>query len=142
MVEFIHVPPHEIDNLPTEAIKYLSDAIRRTPASTSRLDITLDMARKGYGDIYLVKDADALIGAVNILVYDTPEGRIVSPFLVGGIRMHSWAAALKDFTFKFCESINAIAIRCIARKGWNKLYPMGKVVGYVYDYPLNREGVG
>ena len=123
-----------VDDLCPKAIAYLDQAIKRTPASTSRLDVTLQMARK-YGDIYLVHDED-LIGAVYLLVYSTDKGKVISPVLVGGKNLARWRDALHDFMISKAKENSAIAIRFIARKGWMKAYPMCRNIGTIYEFMM------
>lgn len=134
MITFLKILPEEIDNLPSEAIKYLEDAIKRTPASTSRLDVTLDIAKKGFGNIYTISNNDQLVGCCYILVYDTPKGKVVSPVLLAGEYMYVWQDAFYDFLRDFCGKVKATKARWIGRKGWAKAWPKAKVIGYVYEH--------
>lgn len=121
-----------VDGLTLKAKYYLEQAIKRTPASTSRLDKTLQMAHK-FGDLYTVHDGE-MIGAIYVLIYDTPEGKVVSPVLVGGIMLHKWRDDLHDFLVAECTRVNGIAVRFIARRGWAKKYPMCKNIGTIYEW--------
>lgn len=136
---FQKIPPDQIDNLEPQAIAYLENAIRRTPASTSRLDVTLDIAAKGYGNLYLIYRFTVLTGAAYILVYDTPQGKIVAPVLVGGDHMASWQADFYEFVQAFSRHCGAVKIRWIGRKGWGKAYPKSRVIGYIFEHAV--EGV-
>ena len=79
MIEFLKVKPENIPYLPFKAVKFLEEAIKRTPASTSNLAVTLEIAAKGYGNIYLVVSGDDIIGTIYLLTYDTENGKILSP---------------------------------------------------------------
>ncbi len=133
MITFQKILPENISGLPIKVIRYLQDAIKRTPASTSRLDVVLDIAKKGYGNLYTIYDEKRLIGACYLLIYDTPEGKIVSPCLVGGDNMRTWRKDFHKFLYEFCLLTNAIKVRWIGRKGWAKAYPNSKVIGYVME---------
>lgn len=122
-----------VGDLPPLAIHYLDMAIKRTPASTSRLDVTLQMAQK-YGDLYLVKDGEFVIGAVYNLIYNTEEGKVISPVLVGGKNLSKWRKDLFDFLFGELTRLDAVACRFIGRKGWLKAYPMCKNIGTIYEF--------
>lgn len=137
---FLKVQPAEIDLLHPKAIQYLQDATDRTPGSVSRLDVTLDIAKKGYGNIYLIFDENTLTGVAYILVYPSPRGKIVSPILVGGDNMRSWQKDFYDFIQDFARKLNAVKIRWIGRKGWMKAYPKSKVIGYVIEHEVDQQG--
>lgn len=130
MVRFQRVP---VDDLPELAIHYLDMAIKRTPASTSKLDVTLQMARK-YGDLYLVMDGEELTGAIYLLIYNTDEGKVLSPVLVGGRNLSRWKNDLFDFLVSELKRVEGIACRFIARKGWMKAYPMCRNIGTIYEF--------
>lgn len=134
MIEFQLYPPDAIANLPQQMIDYLQKAIDRTPASVSRLDITLDMAQKGYGSIYAVLHDGKLTGAAYILVYDRKEGKAVSPFLVGGDNLRLWQDELFHFIVNMAKSLGGCPVYFIARRGWLKRYPMCKIIGHIYEY--------
>lgn len=136
MIKFLHVAPEYIDQMPALAVDYLQQAIDRTPASTSRLDITLDMAKKGYGGVYLICEEDALVGATYVLSYDTKEGKVISPVLLAGKNMRHWHKDYYDFIMSLAKSVNAVAVRSIGRKGWLRKFPMGKNIGTIYEYML------
>lgn len=131
MIEFRRVTVEQLD---PKAKHYLSEAVRRTPASTDRIDITLELAKK-YGEIYQVYSGE-LTGAVYILTYDTKEGKVVSPVLVGGKNLSGWQKNLHDFLINEASKLDAVAIRFIARKGWGKLYPMCRNIGTIYELKL------
>lgn len=136
MIRFQKIPPTEIDNLDPLAVKFLDEAIKRTPASTSRLDVTLDIAKKGYGNIYTIHDEDSLVGATYLLVYPTPQGKVVGIVLLGGRKLESWKHAYYNFAVDFANKLDAIAIRFISRDGWGKKYPMCKRIGGIYELKL------
>lgn len=137
-ITFLKVPPEQINDLPPLALEYLENAIIRTPASTERLDVMLDIARKGYGNTYLIYDGEDLKGAAYILTYDTKHGKVVSPVLIGGNDMDSWDADAKSALKQFCILQNASTIYFIGRKGWKKKYPAAKIIGYVYEMDVLR----
>lgn len=134
MIRFELVPPADIHALPIQAVKYLERAILRTPASTSNLDFTLQVASKGFGAVYLVFDDDKLTGATYILTYDTSEGKIISPVLVGGKNMERWRKEYWDFIFGLGVDSKSSFSRFISRTGWKKRYPKCRVIGYIYEY--------
>lgn len=137
---FLKILPEQIANLPAQAIKYLEDAIIRTPASTSRLDVTLDIAKKGFGNIYLIYVDEVLKGASYILVYDTKIGKIVAPVLLAGDDMELWNEEFHNFMYEFGGLLGAKKARWIGRKGWKKAYPKSKVIGYVYEHDYEPYG--
>lgn len=120
--------------MPSQAVKYLEQAILRTPASTSKLDFTLQVAAKGFGAVYLVMDGKKLVGATYILTYDTRDGKVISPVLVGGKNMSRWRKDYWDFVHAQGEKVKANYSRFISRTAWKKVYPECKVIGYVYEY--------
>lgn len=132
---FQKIPPEEIDNLPAQAIKYLQDAVKRSPSRVSSLELTLDIAKRGYGNLYLVY-REKLIGACYILVCPAPDGKIVAPDLVGGDDMKIWNADFHQFLFEFGQLIGAVKVSWIGRKGWSKAYPKSKIIGYIYEHAL------
>lgn len=129
MIEFKRV---SVDELTPISLGYLEKAIKRTPASTSRLDITLHIART-YGDLYHVYNGE-LTGAVYMLIYDTPEGKVISPCLVGGKNLSRWQEDLYQFLLSELKRVNGVACRFIARKGWMKKYPSCKNIGTIYEW--------
>lgn len=128
--------PASIDKLPVRAIEYLYDAIRYTPASTSRLDVTLDIAKKGYGNIYLIYNGGKLTGAAYLLVYDTPQGKVVAPVLLGGDNMNIWRDDWYHFVFQFSSKIGAKKVKWIGRKGWHRAFPKSRIIGYVMEHDV------
>lgn len=132
MITFNRTPVNELS---IQAMGYLDRAIKRTPASTSRLDVTLKMAQT-YGDVYVVMEDKIMMGAVYLLTYNTDEGKVISPVLVGGIKLSHWQNDLHDFLIGQAKAINAVAIKFIARKGWHKMYPMCKNIGTIYEFRM------
>ncbi len=137
MITFQKIPPELIPQLSEQAIKYLDDAIKRTPASVSRLDVTLDMAAKGYGNVYAVYDDGIFTGICYLLVYPTDAGKVVSPCLIGGDNMKAWRKDFHKFLYEFCCLSNAVKVRWIGRKGWAKAYPHSKVIGYIMESEIS-----
>lgn len=137
MITFQKILPDGIADLPVKAIHYLQQAINRTPASTSRLDVTLDIARKGYGNMYAVYDERKLTGMCYLLLYDSPEGKIASPCLIGGDNMRIWKRDFHKFLYEFCQLSGAIKCRWIGRKGWAGAYPKSKVIGYIMEHEIS-----
>lgn len=127
----------EAKELPPLAIQFLQEAINRTPGSTARLDLTLDMAAKGFGDLYLIEDGE-LIGCMYILTYTAKARKVVCPVLIGGRNMRKWHAEAEEFVIAGAKRINAL-IRAVGRRGWRKRFPQSKVIGYIYEY--DPEGV-
>lgn len=117
-------------------MRFLREASRRTPASTENIEMIMSLAAKGYGGVYLIYLADKLVGATYILSYDTDNGKVLSPVLLGGIKINNW----KDDYFLFITDIarslcNPPApIRYIGREGWAKVFPMCKPIGTVYEF--------
>lgn len=136
MIIFQKILPENIDSLPSEAVKFLDDAIKRTPASTSRLDVTLDIAKKGYGNIYTISNNGFLVGCCYLLVYDTPRGKVVSPVLLGGEYMYVWQDDFYEFLYDFCQKVEAVKVRWIGRKGWSKAWPKARVIGYTFEHDI------
>ena len=136
-IKFLHVLPTDLDSLPEIAITWLQNAIDRTPASTSRLNITLDIAKKGYGDIFLITAGEEMTGVCYLLTYDTKDGKVLSPVLVGGKNMSRWKKDFHEFLYKVAERINPeVIVRFIARKGWGKEFPDCKVIGHIYEHRI------
>jgi hypothetical protein len=134
-IRFIHVLSQDLDHIPEQAIKYLQQAIDRTPASTSRLDIIMEIAKKGFGDVFLIMNDDDLTGVCYLLTYDTKDGKVLSPVLVGGKNMSKWKTDFHDFLYKIAENMNERHIvRFIARKGWGRAYPDCKIIGHIYEF--------
>ncbi len=134
---FQKIIPEKVDEIPAQAIKYLEDAVIRTPASTSRIDVTMDIAKKGYGNIYLIHIDQKLTGACYLLVYPTKLGKVIAPVLVGGDNMHLWHDDFYDFVQEFSRKLEGHKIRWIGRKGWHKAYPKSRVIGYVYEHDVD-----
>jgi hypothetical protein len=137
VITFRKIAPNNIDSLPKTAIRYLDEANRRTPASASRIDVTLDIAKRGYGNIYLIYNGDWLAGACYILTHDTPKGKVVSPVLVGGKNMHIWHDDFYNFIQEFSKLVGAVKIHWMGRKGWLKAYPKSRVIGYVFEHDVD-----
>lgn len=91
------------------------------------------MAARGIGDIYLIEDGE-LIGCTYIVAYPTIDGKVLSPVLVGGQKLHRWRDDLHDFLVAELKRIDGEAIRFIARKGWVKKYPMCRNIGTIYEW--------
>lgn len=140
MITFQKILPEDIINLSPLALYYLQQASDRTPASTGRFDVTLDIAKKGYGNIYLIFNDNELTGCCYIMVYPSKVGKIVAPILVGGSHMESWNADFYEFVQDFSRKLDAHKIRWIGRKGWKKAYPKSKVIGYVYEHDVDQWG--
>lgn len=138
MIRFLSVSPDQVDALPFEAVEFLDNAIKRTPASTACLDMTMDIARKGFGNIYIVMDEEEIVGATYILSYDTPEGKIISPVLLGGKNMKKWRDDYFNFITNFARTLSSPYIRFVARKGWERFYPMCKNIGTIYEFDLRH----
>ena len=138
MIIFRKIPPEGINNLPKAAIRYLEEAERRTPANVGRLDITLEIAKKGYGNIYLIYNGDWLCGACYILTHDTNKGKVVAPVLVGGDNMHLWQSDFYNFIQDFSRLVGAVKIHWMGRKGWLKAYPKSRVIGYTFEHDVDR----
>lgn len=136
MTDFIRV---SVEQLNATSRHYLAEAARRTPASTDRIEITLEIAKK-YGEIYEVYKS-GLIGCIYVLTYNTKEGKVLSPVLVGGKDMGLWQQDLYDFLVAEAKKLDAVAIRFIARKGWGKLYPMCRNIGTIYEWKPARNDV-
>lgn len=136
MITFLKVLPNEIDFLSPQAVEYLQNAIDRTPASTSRLDVTIDIAKKGYGNVYLIFNDNELTGVAYILVYSSLKGKVVAPVLVGGDNMHIWQQDFFDFVNNFSMKLGADKVRWIGRKGWKKAYPKARVIGYIFEHDV------
>lgn len=135
-MDFIKIAPTEIDILPPLAVKYLEQAIKRTPASTSRLDITLDIARKGYGNIYLIFDGAILMGATYLVVYPTDKGKVLGIILLGGTKIKRWKDDYYKFATSFGRNVGAYKINYIGRDGWGPVFPMCKRVGSIFELTL------
>lgn len=133
MIEFHRVPPENIQFLPFKAIKYIEGAIQRTPANVTRLDVVLDVISKGHGDLYLISRDDEIIGITYLLTYDTAEGKVLSPVLTAGYKMASWSQDYADFLYKYAASSNIKILRFIGRRGWTKMFPKAKIIGYVCE---------
>lgn len=129
MIEFRRVA---VDDLLPQARKYLAEAVRRTPASTDRIDITLEMAKK-YGEIYTVYDTQ-LTGCLYLLTYNTKEGKILSPVLVGGKNLKKWRNELFNFLADELKKVDGVAVRYIGRKGWLKTFPTCRNIGTIYEW--------
>lgn len=142
MITFQKIPPERVEFLPELALKYLETAIKRTPASASRLDITLELAKRGNGNIYLICSDYILTGICYLIACDTTEGKVVCPCLVGGDNMRHWLDDFHKFVYEFAQSINAHKVRWIGRKGWAKAFPKSQVIGYIFEHKLTpfREG--
>lgn len=132
---FLPISAEEIEQIP-QAMHYLQQAIERTPASTNRLDITMEMAKRGYGEFYLAILADVLVGVAYVMTYNTKDGKVLSPVLLGGKYMNTWDYDWFDFMFKKAQQIGAKPVRFIARKGWKKKYPKLKIIGHIYEFIL------
>lgn len=136
MITFQKIAPEKVKKLPSIAIKYLEEAIRRTPASTSRLDVMLDVAEKGYGNVYVVYDDARIMGVTYLLTYDTPEGKVLGIVLLGGRRMGLWKDDYYWFIMKFCAMSGCRMINYLARKGWLKMFPKARIIGYIYEHDV------
>lgn len=134
-MDFLKIPPQEIANLPKLAVKYLEDAINRTPGSTSRPDVFWDIAKKGYGNIYLIYDGMMLMGATYLLVHDTPEGKVVGIVLLGGRKMRLWIKEYYNFVREFQILTNSVCVRFIGRDGFAGVVPCRRIGG-IYEADL------
>jgi len=135
-ISFQKILPENLDQIPIQAVKYLETAIIRTPASTSRLDVTLEIAKKGYGNVYLIYMDRVLLGACYILVYPTKKGKVIAPVLLAGDFMELWYEDFREFLYDFSKKLDAYKIRWIGRKGWAKAFPKSRVIGYVYEHDI------
>lgn len=134
-MDFIKIAPNQIATIPKLAIKFLEDAIRRTPASTSKPEIFWEIAKKGYGNIYLIYDGTKLMGATYLLIHDTDKGKVLGIVLLGGQKLKKWSGAYYDFIREFQIKTKSIAVRCMAREGWFKIFPC-KRIGGIFEADL------
>jgi len=114
-------------------MRFLKEANRRTPASTENIEMLMTMALHGYGGIYLIYLNDKIVGATYILSYDTENGKVLSPVLLGGVKINEWKDDYHDFILATAKSLKA-PIRFIGREGWIKIFPMCKAIGTVYEF--------
>lgn len=134
-MDFLKVELTQIPLMPILAKKYLEDAIKRTPGSTSKPEVFWQIAQKGYGNIYLIYDGIILMGATYLLVHDTDKGKVVGIVLLGGKKLKKWSGAYYDFIREFQIKVNAVTVRCIARDGWFKIFPC-KRIGGIFEADL------
>jgi hypothetical protein len=134
-VDFLSIAPQEIANLPKKALKFLEEASRRTPGSVNKPEILLEMAAKGYGNVYLIYDNHELFGATYFVVHDTDKGKVIGIILLGGKKINIWCQEYIDFMAKFQKMVGAIAIRSMARDGWAKFFPC-KRIGSIFEVDL------
>lgn len=134
-MDFLKITPNEIHLLPPLAVKFLEDAIKRTPGSTSKPEIFWELVKKGYGNIYLIYDGIILMGATYLLVHDTDKGKVVGVVLLGGRKLKKWNNAYVNFVREFQLMVGAISVRSIARLGWGKVFPC-KQIGGIFEVDL------
>lgn len=134
-MDFLKVEPSQIPSIPQMAVKFLEDAIKRTPGSTSRPDVFWGIAKKGYGNIYLIYDGMLLVGATYLLVHDTPEGKVIGIVLLGGKRMRKWIEQYYNFIREFQILTKAVCVRFIGRDGFAGVVPC-KRIGGIYEADL------
>lgn len=114
------------------AIKYISDAIRRTPGNIETVESILAKIKNRQGDLFLIQKEKATIGIVYLEFYK--KASVLCPVLVSGSHRKEWQRNLYIFLFDMRRTVKADSVIFVARKGWEKLYPMCKVVGSVYEY--------
>lgn len=134
-MDFIKIHPNQIQTLPKLAIKFLEDAIKRTPGSTSKPEIFWEIAKRGNGNIYLIYDGLILMGATYLLIHDTDKGKVVGIVLLGGRKIKKWNHAYINFMREFQNMVGAVSIRSIARDGWKNIFPC-KRIGSVFEVDL------
>lgn len=126
MIRFMHtLYPNK------KAIKYLDDAIKRTPGNVTKLETVLSNIKNKNGDLFLIEEDCRTIGIVYMIYYR--ENKILCPVLVGGIERKKWQPELQVFLVNMATNIKAKTIQFVARKGWKKLYPVCRDIGTVYE---------
>lgn len=128
-IEFIKTDP---DELPIEALKYLSASIEKTLSKDTSLSELLNEARKGEGVIYLFR-TDKVIGASYVEFH--PGLLNIVHLSIDDISKHK-AEIIKFFKELMRES--GIENLCIlSRVGWNRIIKELEPIGMLYTY---REG--
>lgn len=129
MISFFRtIDPNEI------AVKFIENAVKRTPANTAKSSVVLRNIRNNKGDLFLILNNYNTVGIVYVLTYSTAEGRIICPVLVGGENIKEWHDDLRKFLIGLKQRSKAIAINFIARKGWERLYPECRNIGTIYEF--------
>src|SRR6185503_1418195 len=116
------------------ALKFIENAVKRTPANTAKTQEVIKNIRSNYGDLFLVLNNYRTTGIVYIHTYYTDNGKVICPVLVGGEKIREWQPNLRTFLIEMKERTNAFSIDFIARKGWHKLYPECRNIGTIYRY--------
>lgn len=140
MIRFEHVPPEDIDALPADALRYLENAVRRTPNNKYNLSQKLLVARNGFGGVFLIFDDETLIGCTFIITYDMDDGKVISPVLLGGKDFRRWKTEYWDFVYALGMDARAVYARFSSRAGWARMYPACKKQGNIYEYKFPRFG--
>lgn len=117
--------------MPVLVVSYLQEAIRKTPATVSKIEHVLAAIQRGDGVVFAVLDKSKIIGAI----YLRQHKEIICPVLIGGEKMDSWD--FYGFMARLCEQIGAEKVQWIGRKGWKGLFPKSRVIGYVYEHEVN-----
>lgn len=115
------------DDLPFEALNYLSKAIEKTPGNDSNLWQILDKARRNEGSIILIK-SEKILGALYLEVYPN----ILNVVLLSGDHVNDWKEGLTDYLLNLMKERGIGNVCVIGRQGWNKIFTRLKPVGMLY----------
>lgn len=117
--------------LPFPVLNYLDQAIKRTPATVSKIEDVIRAAMQQNGVIYAVLSDGDVIGAIYLRRYV----RTICPVLIGGKNMEKWG--FYEFMYKLCKESGIEKVQWIGRKGWKGLFPKSSVIGHVYEHEVN-----
>lgn len=126
MIRFIPTDP---DDLPIEALTWLSASIRKTPGNLSSLADILDHSRSSKGSFFLVK-SDKLIGCI----YFEWLPQALNIVSVGGDNIKDWRNEMHDFCVGLIRERGIKTIMFMGRHGLGKIFPQFKFIGTVFRY--------
>lgn len=113
------------DTIPLEAIKYLQQAIDRTPACAETIESVIQGIEQKADDLYLIEEDGEIYAAMLSCIEDNPKGgQYFNVVLLGGKKMKRWSPFLSEF---FLELAKDYTVICVGRKGWYKIFPVKEI---------------
>lgn len=132
-VEFNKLNPEELSDI---AVKFLSDAVVRSPSNFHSVDDYINSAKAKKNMIFGAYEGQNLIGSF-ILNISSGNGRhILILSLLGGKKIKSWRDELVEFLFAMADNNKCTDFSMVGRQGWGRLFPEMKLDGCIYSRRL------
>lgn len=119
MISVVYVPTQQLDHEWDRAAP-LIDLARRRFDRKMDLGHLYDDLRKGYQQLWLVKDDGATIAAMTTIVEVYPKAKTLRIMLIGGRNMRQWLHAALCVIKDAAKRLECDTIEADGRLGWTK----------------------